>query len=174
MHCIKPVIAQGQGHPTRPEALTHPLEKLYLYTPRTQSHPHTHSPHPTLPPLAQSVTRVVETTFAAAGFSLAISGALTTWVKATVQSVTISQGPLATGTNNTYSDQSAQLTAGASMLLIGFIIGVFHVLINVLQARGFPALYRASLPMALFAFVCTLIGTIVSGAVSRSACARNF
>lgn len=78
------------------------------------------------------------------------------------------QGPLAanTGGNNTYTNQSAQLTAGASMLLIGFIIGVFHVVINIGQARGVSTFQKASLPLASFAFVCTLIGTIVSGAVS--------
>ena len=150
----------------------------------SQQHTHTHThANPTSP---QSYTRYLEIVFAAAGLSLSISGALTTWVKASLTAsapalgLSLTQnlavGPLASNTGNglTYSNQSAQLTAGASLLLIGFIVGVFHLVNAILLARGFTGTTLVSKPIATLAFVCTLIGTIVSGAVSLEGCAHLF
>lgn len=134
------------------------------------SHHLTHAtPSPSPPSHPQSATRYLEIVFAAAGLSLSISGALTTWVKGSIsasglfmgQSISSSQnlavGPLASNTGNglTYSNQSAQLTAGASMLLIGFIVGVFHFVYAILLARGFTGTSLVSKPLATLAFVCT-------------------
>jgi hypothetical protein len=102
------------------------------------------------------------------GSALAIAAALSAWVAVSAASASRTFsffGIVDTAggaTVNTAVTPTSQYAAAAAMLLLGFILGLFHCA-NTVYPRGLQHPYPIIL--SALAFVCTFIGTIVGAGV---------